>query len=72
MFQFHKGTIKTSSDRSLQRSEYLFQFHKGTIKTKLNAEIKELLARAFQFHKGTIKTIWKTLKQSWHTLVSIP
>ena len=32
-FQFHKGTIKTIPQPSLQLSDTRFQFHKGTIKT---------------------------------------
>ena len=32
-FQFHKGTIKTTSSSSNDNKNILFQFHKGTIKT---------------------------------------
>ena len=33
VFQFHKGTIKTSISRIKKRLIARFQFHKGTIKT---------------------------------------
>ena len=32
-FQFHKGTIKTSSFSPTFNNAIVFQFHKGTIKT---------------------------------------
>ena len=32
-FQFHKGTIKTSSILCKLTATIIFQFHKGTIKT---------------------------------------
>ena len=33
-FQFHKGTIKTSTDGVSTDGVSTFQFHKGTIKTQ--------------------------------------
>ena len=33
LFQFHKGTIRTSIETILPRSSTTFQFHKGTIRT---------------------------------------
>ena len=33
LFQFHKGTIKTSDPYLIMYKLLLFQFHKGTIKT---------------------------------------
>ena len=36
IFQFHKGTIKTSKNRSYNLNQHIFQFHKGTIKTLKN------------------------------------
>ena len=32
-FQFHKGTIRTTSPLQGQAGQILFQFHKGTIRT---------------------------------------
>ena len=54
LFQFHKGTIKTSTS-FVYTPKNLFQFHKGTIKTNVGADIAQGITR-FQFHKGTIKT----------------
>ena len=34
LFQFHKGTIKTTADIERIHQETRFQFHKGTIKTR--------------------------------------
>ena len=33
VFQFHKGTIKTTCRKCEEGRQTLFQFHKGTIKT---------------------------------------
>ena len=33
LFQFHKGTIKTTAGGGLINANFIFQFHKGTIKT---------------------------------------
>ena len=55
IFQFHKGTIKTTYTLGLNSKCSLFQFHKGTIKTR-HACFGVIGARRFQFHKGTIKT----------------
>ena len=59
IFQFHKGTIKTSILLFLSRQSIIFQFHKGTIKTKPKM-LREPSAVKFQFHKGTIKTLERT------------
>ena len=34
LFQFHKGSIKTSLARQSRMSPPRFQFHKGSIKTR--------------------------------------
>ena len=34
-FQFHKGTIETSTPWATTPERHQFQFHKGTIETKL-------------------------------------
>ena len=54
IFQFHKGTIKTSHRIPCPPLSSVFQFHKGTIKTLL--PVYYGLVAVFQFHKGTIKT----------------
>ena len=54
LFQFHKGTIKTTFHESKRLLFILFQFHKGTIKTRITYQW--LHGSLFQFHKGTIKT----------------
>ena len=70
VFQFHKGTIKTSDAFYSQTAYKGFQFHKGTIKTtKLKKNgIRQIL---FQFHKGTIKTNTVNIKRR-KTSISIP
>ena len=55
LFQFHKGTIKTSWPAGQHARNLLFQFHKGTIKT-VEENLYLYLIHSFQFHKGTIKT----------------
>ena len=35
VFQFHKGTIKTTIEHLYDVIDRLFQFHKGTIKTEI-------------------------------------
>ena len=55
VFQFHKGTIKTSFSQFTIFLSAWFQFHKGTIKTaRMDGRLN--LPSTFQFHKGTIKT----------------
>ena len=56
LFQFHKGTIKTSDILAVPSPLDVFQFHKGTIKTPLGI-VSFPLILIFQFHKGTIKTL---------------
>ena len=40
VFQFHKGTIRTFSQRKRPLPASTFQFHKGTIRTLLPAACK--------------------------------
>ena len=35
LFQFHKGTIKTTMAENSKTTRTVFQFHKGTIKTRV-------------------------------------
>ena len=44
IFQFHKGTIKTSILLFLSRQSIIFQFHKGTIKTLVLPLVQVLLS----------------------------
>ena len=55
VFQFHKGTIRTS-DGGYGNEFIKFQFHKGTIRTGAGI-ISGAGSLIFQFHKGTIRTI---------------
>ena len=43
LFQFHKGTIKTSNCSLKLEESIIFQFHKGTIKTDHEIPIEEAL-----------------------------
>ena len=58
IFQFHKGTIKTTDTPEGYWSSSAFQFHKGTIKTMVSL-LTVVLCLQFQFHKGTIKTHYR-------------
>ena len=59
-FQFHKGTIKTTSIKVAKGIEDNF----NSIKVQLKLEHKyQFTAKyQFQFHKGTIKTRYKKFK----------
>ena len=54
MFQFHKGTIRTSGTRELYAGFTCF----NSIKVRLEhcAVLASSLSFEFQFHKGTIRT----------------
>ena len=54
MFQFHKGTIRTSLHRVVQLIKLCF----NSIKVRLEQMVARFTAHApvFQFHKGTIRT----------------
>ena len=54
-FQFHDGTIKSSSSSVAVTFIRIFQFHDGTIKRQ-KTKGKYLVALLFQFHDGTIKS----------------
>ena len=54
-FQFHNGTIKTTSNPCRDDADIQFQFHNGTIKTGGGME-GVVVGEQFQFHNGTIKT----------------
>ena len=56
LFQFHKGTIRTSYPSINTARKTKFQFHKGTIRTP-QLVVTSTTACAFQFHKGTIRTL---------------
>ncbi len=55
LFQFHKGTIRTTPNGADISRVATFQFHKGTIRT-IVGEICMPSFHEFQFHKGTIRT----------------
>ena len=42
LFQFHKGTIRTTFAGASVTDIMLFQFHKGTIRTHYNLEVGNL------------------------------
>ena len=42
LFQFHKGTIRTASQRLFKVFKGLFQFHKGTIRTYIFVSVYPL------------------------------
>ena len=68
LFQFHKGTIKTSKlfDGTLQDVSY-FNSIKVRLKLMDYREYVQALFE-FQFHKGTIKTHARSLPARWmHT-----
>ena len=70
VFQFHKGTIRTSVAQVSRPKENKFQFHKGTIRTSFS-HFRWSNTQVFQFHKGTIRTIYKII--SVHIIrISIP
>ena len=56
IFQFHKGTIRTTLQSCTRKRKQEFQFHKGTIRTSGVREPCKGGSR-FQFHKGTIRTL---------------
>ena len=55
LFQFHKGTIRTSGSGAEADGYMRFQFHKGTIRTSIS-QFDSSSTTEFQFHKGTIRT----------------
>ena len=55
LFQFHKGTIKTTFHLSFLSSSKGY-FNSIKVRLKLKIVIKVLIYALFQFHKGTIKT----------------
>ena len=71
LFQFHKGSIKTSMNFSSYLIIRSFQFHKGSIKTLEDAGYNPQLAK-FQFHKGSIKTHRLNGSRVWRVIISIP
>ena len=54
LFQFHKGTIKTSNGETVVNGNVLFQFHKGTIKTR-SLTIRKLRVTNFNSIKVRLK-----------------
>ena len=62
MFQFHNGTINTSSPTKASTHKISFQFHNGTINTQLEQEWLNQ-SWTFQFHNGTINTLTNTQKK---------
>ncbi len=54
LFQFHKGTIKTTSTNYVNRVYVNFNSIKVRLKHGIGQHARNLFA--FQFHKGTIKT----------------
>ena len=56
LFQFHKGTIKTTYYSTKQYASWLFQFHKGTIKT-LSLRMQRLSFCNFNSIKVRLKPV---------------
>ena len=56
LFQFHKGTIRTSISFSIYGWLSLFQFHKGTIRTK-QSRAMESQARYFNSIKVRLEPL---------------
>ena len=54
VFQFHKGTIKTSVLFPI--TPLLLNFNSIKVRLKLTAGTNLTVGYSFQFHKGTIKT----------------
>ena len=55
LFQFHKGTIKTSN-YPLFSTLNLSNFNSIKVRLKLILQMQNNILMKFQFHKGTIKT----------------
>ena len=70
LFQFHKGTIKTLSQRLNLRKTQLFQFHKGTIKTRLKTNLGEK-QQNFNSIKVQLRRFAMPTRWRYHT-ISIP
>ena len=62
-FQFHSGSIKSSSQRQSTRSLALFQFHSGSIKS-VSFPILSSRHGLFQFHSGSIKRAGHTRRDA--------
>ena len=54
LFQFHKGTIRTASDR--RSIVPLPHFNSIKVRLERSGDSDEYIVREFQFHKGTIRT----------------
>ena len=55
VFQFHKGTIKTTIE--LQIPQRVIYFNSIKVQLRRTVAILALVIWKFQFHKGTIKTL---------------
>ena len=64
IFQFHKGTIKTSV-RGLNRCR-ICNFNSIKVRLKHNSSAINVAYVGFQFHKGTIKTDNSCLTRTFH------
>ena len=62
IFQFHKGTIKTSEAKRMANYVYKFQFHKGTIKTQ-QPVVSDLQGQYFNSIKVRLKLATELRKQ---------
>ncbi len=69
-FQFHKGTIKTSLTRFINKNSIIFQFHKGTIKT-LFASPEEVNIPHFNSIKVRLKLVLSERLRPF-SIISIP
>ena len=61
MFQFHKGSIKTTS--APKRKHKFVSFNSIKVRLRLHQESLSESTLRFQFHKGSIKTIPNTQHQ---------
>ena len=70
-FQFHNGSIKSTSGSTFANTFILFQFHNGSIKS---GSIKRGAAvmGTFQFHNGSIKRMPHISDADFLNRVSIP
>ena len=70
IFQFHKGTIRTSVSSVI----YTLKAYFNSIKVRLepNSDTGECPQTKFQFHKGTIITVVRIIQKFINKLISIP
>ena len=70
VFQFHKGTIKTT--RRFKIGELLTNFNSIKVQLKQATPRGAFVSHKFQFHKGTIKTLRIVSTFVLRIVISIP